>query len=98
MSSTSTTVDPGYAAQDISWVALLIVILVLSLTSVIVGARIYTRIFLVKSLGWDDYCVVVTLVRLRFLGTSPPAERPLADRKAYSCTLSSWPLPMEVLY
>lgn len=65
-SSTSTTVDAGSDAENLSWVVLLVVLLVLSLTSVIVGMRIYTRIFLVKQLGWDDYCVVVTLVRLRF--------------------------------
>lgn len=68
MSSASTTLDAGLAAQDISWVVLLVVILVLSLATIIVGMRIYTRIFLVKSLGWDDYFVVITLVRLLLWG------------------------------
>lgn len=63
MSSSSTALDPGLAAQDTSWVALLVITLVLSLATLIVGMRIYTRIFLVKQLGWDDYCVVLTLVR-----------------------------------
>lgn len=64
MSSTSTSSDAGLDAQDISWIVLLVVILVLSITALIVGLRIYTRWVLVKQLGWDDYCVVFTTVRL----------------------------------
>lgn len=63
MDSTSTSVDPGLAAQNIAWLALLIVILVLSLATIIVGLRFYTRIVLLKQLGLDDYFVLLTLVR-----------------------------------
>lgn len=62
MDSMSTSVDPGLAAQNIAWLALLIVILVLSLATIIVGLRFYTRIVLLKQLGLDDYFVLVTLV------------------------------------
>ena len=63
MDSTSTPVDPGLAAQNISWLALLIIILVLSLATIIVGLRFYTRVVLLKQLGLDDYFVLLTLVR-----------------------------------
>lgn len=54
--------DPEYAAQDLAWVSLLIITLVLSLATLTVGLRFYTRIFLIKQLGWDDYCVLFALV------------------------------------
>lgn len=62
MDSTSTSVDPGLAAQNIAWLALLIIILVLSLATITVGLRFYTRIVLLKQLGLDDYFVLLTLV------------------------------------
>ncbi|KAG8163339.1 hypothetical protein KVR01_006636 [Diaporthe batatas] len=61
MDTTSTPVDPGLAAQNISWLALLIIILVLSLATIIVGLRFYTRVVLLKQLGLDDYFVLLTL-------------------------------------
>ncbi|POS72992.1 hypothetical protein DHEL01_v208616 [Diaporthe helianthi] len=62
MDSTSAPlVEPGLEAQNISWVALLIIILVLSLTTIIVALRFYTRVVLLKQLGLDDYFVLLTL-------------------------------------
>ncbi|KAG6368121.1 hypothetical protein INS49_002322 [Diaporthe citri] len=61
MDSTSTPVDPGLAAQNIAWLSLLIIILVLSLATITVGLRFYTRIVLLKQLGLDDYFVLLTL-------------------------------------
>lgn len=63
MSSTTDTLSTDEAAQDISWIALTVICLVLSLATFIVGLRIYTRKFMLKQLGWDDYCVVLALVR-----------------------------------
>ncbi|KAI3399786.1 hypothetical protein diail_5582 [Diaporthe ilicicola] len=61
MNSTSTSVDSGMAAQNLAWLVLLIVILVLSLATITVGLRFYTRIVLLKQLGLDDYFVLLTL-------------------------------------
>ncbi|KAJ4393158.1 hypothetical protein N0V93_002365 [Gnomoniopsis smithogilvyi] len=62
MSSTNTTLSADVATQDISWIALTVVCSVLSLATLIVGLRIYTRKFLLKHLGWDDYIVVLALI------------------------------------
>lgn len=78
MDSTSTSVDPGLAAQNIAWLALLIIILVLSLATIIVGLRFYTRIVLLKQLGLDDYFVLLTLVCLR-QQCQPLPLRPMTD-------------------
>jgi hypothetical protein len=59
-------VDPGLATQNISWLALIAVILVLSLATMIVGLRFYTRMVLLKQLRLDDYFVLLTLVCRRF--------------------------------
>lgn len=101
-STTTSTTTAAYAAEDISWVALFVVILVLSLAAVIVGMRIYTRIFLVKQLGNDDYCIVVTLVCP--LPPCPDEQSscclepcsPMMTRQRYTnlllvCSCSSWP-------
>jgi hypothetical protein len=74
MDSTSTPVDPGLAAQNISWLALLIIILLLTLTTIIVGLRFYTRVFLLKQLGLDDHFILLTLVRRRFQFEPPSAK------------------------
>lgn len=50
-------------SQDISSIALIIILLVLAIATTLVALRIYTRIYLLKQLGLDDYCVVVSLVR-----------------------------------
>ena len=84
MDSTSTLVDPGLAAQNISWLALLIVILVLSLATIIVGLRFYTRVVLLKQLGLDDYFVLLTLVCQRHQ-FEPLASRPLINLLSGLC-------------
>ncbi|KAF3762222.1 hypothetical protein M406DRAFT_220062, partial [Cryphonectria parasitica EP155] len=48
--------------ENDAWIALLVVILLMSLTSIVVGLRIYTRLAIIKKLGWDDYCVILTWV------------------------------------
>lgn len=63
MSSTTAAASSGTATEDQSWIAVAVISSILSLTTVIVGLRIYTRIFLLKQLGWDDFCVVITMVR-----------------------------------
>lgn len=84
MDSTSTSVDPGLAAQNIAWLALLIVILVLSLATIIVGLRFYTRIVLLKQLGLDDYFVLLTLVR-RLYKCRAFSLRPVTDLLSGLC-------------
>lgn len=49
-------------SENTAYVALIVILLVLSLATIQVALRIYTRIYLLKQLGWDDYSVVVTLV------------------------------------
>lgn len=85
MDSTSTPVDPGLEAQNIAWLALLIVILVLSLATITVGLRFYTRIVLLKQLGLDDYFVLLTLVchRRRF---QPPLLSLITDMLPGLCS------------
>lgn len=53
--------NSAQAGDNISWVALLVVILVV-LASIVVGLRIYTRSQILNHLDWDDYCVIFTLV------------------------------------
>lgn len=50
--------------EDKSWVAIFTVVLCLTVATFMVGLRIYTRAFITKQLGADDYAAVFTLVGL----------------------------------
>lgn len=72
-------------SDNISWVALLVVILVLSLATILVAARFYTRIFILKHVGWDDYCVLLSLVRQ----LPPPPQKKKPSRRVPSMLRSA---------
>lgn len=57
---------PPGTDDDKSWVAIFTVVLCLTVSTVMVGLRIYTRRFITKQMGMDDWAAVVTLVSLLF--------------------------------
>ena len=58
---------PPGTNDDKSWVAIFIVVLCLTVATLMVGLRIYTRRFITKQMGMDDWAAVITLVRLFIL-------------------------------
>ena len=48
--------------QDRGTEALVVVSVLLSIATVTVALRLYIRIFMRRSLGWDDYFIVASLV------------------------------------
>lgn len=52
---------PGFD-DDKSWVAIFTVSLCLTVATLMVGLRIYTRMFITKQMGMDDWAAVITLV------------------------------------
>lgn len=66
----ATSMSPEMAGENTAWVALTTVVLLSTLAVASVALRLYTRIVLVKSLGIDDYTVLIALVRCP-VGTPP---------------------------
>lgn len=42
--------------------------------------RLYTRAFIVRKIGWDDWCIVLAVVRLSFLAAPSVTDALLALR------------------
>lgn len=80
---------PPGTGDDRSWVAIFTVVLCLSVATFMVGLRIYTRAFVTKPMGVDDWAAIITLVRLappRGIGresTDPAADNNLCRRYHY---------------
>ena len=55
---------PPGTYDDKSWIAIFTVVLCLTVSTTAVGLRIYTRKFITKQMGIDDWAAIVTLVRL----------------------------------
>lgn len=55
---------PGYLEEDRSRPAYIGIIFATSLSFVVVLVRLYSRKFLVRDVGWDDYFIVMAQVSL----------------------------------
>ena len=55
---------PPFGDQDVSGGLLATTILATVLTIIFVGLRFATRIWIVKRVGWDDWCILFACVRI----------------------------------
>ena len=54
---------PGVSPEDSrAGVTIGVVILVLTIASIAVGLRVYTRAFVIKQFGWDDFAAIASFV------------------------------------
>lgn len=62
--------------------AIFTVVLCLTVATVMVGLRIYTRKFITKQMGMDDWAAIITLVSLASHTSIGAAEDPRIERRA----------------